>query len=60
MVYADPDGPGDVIVIVGFVVSVAPIPTPVTIPVTVPPLAVKLIVALTVVVVAGVKRTFTA
>jgi hypothetical protein len=59
VVYAGPDV-GDVIAIVGFVVSAAPTPRPVTTPVMVPPFAVKLIVALTVVVVVGVKRTFTA
>jgi len=59
VVYAGPDV-GDVTAIVGFVVSaVVATPRPVTMPAMVPPFAVKLIVALTVVVVAGVNRTFT-
>jgi len=58
VVYGGPDV-GDVIAIVGFVVSAVPTPRPVTTPLMVPPFAVKLRVALTVVVVVGVKRTFT-
>jgi len=58
VVYGGPDV-GDVIAIVGFVVSAVPTPRPVTTPVMVPPFAVKLIVELTVFVVVGVNRTFT-